>query len=296
MVTMVLFLLTFVSVSTVTQDLPPPPPPQQVHLKGTLLTWRPATETPPTEEVDLTYSVQSRYHADDWRDVPACTNTSSTSCDVTEVAAGGRHGCVMLQVRAERRGLNSEPVQACSLQENSCSPNVSLSARPSSLTVHLYLNYSLAEEHAAHAKHRVRYGREGALMQEFKDSTSSLTLRPLEAGQRYCVQVEYILHNLPVGPPRCPLCETVPQTGVQVQAGVISVVAVVLFSLTIAGAFVLIFKKGWIKRLLRPPYQIPDHFYLLQPPHSVSTCSPTEESCDVIRVVREDRRAGEQAM
>lgn len=132
-----------------------------------------------------------------WRDVPACIGISSTKCNVTLAEAVDEHGCMRLRVRAKRRGLKSEAVQACSqhgeepepggcvlalshlstlgsliravticraLSGNSCTPDVRLSARPGSLTVHLMGNHSLALEHADHAKHRVFFGREGEVL------------------------------------------------------------------------------------------------------------------------------------
>lgn len=49
-----------------------------------------------------------------WRDVPACVQISSSECNVTLAAAVDEHGCMLLRVRAHRRGLMSEPVEACS--------------------------------------------------------------------------------------------------------------------------------------------------------------------------------------
>lgn len=44
---------------------------------------------------------------------------------------------------------------------DSCSPEVRLSAQPSSLTVHLSRNHSVVKEYADHAKYKVYYGLEG---------------------------------------------------------------------------------------------------------------------------------------
>ncbi|XP_041662193.1 interferon gamma receptor 2 [Cheilinus undulatus] len=277
MVVMVLAILHFLSASVLTED--PPPSPRQVRVLQKLLTW-----TPPPTETDLTYSVQSRYHADVWRDVPSCVHISSTSCDVTVTSVESRNGCVRLRVRAERRGLNSPPVEACSLHGDSCTPAVSLTARPTSLTVYLSRNHSLAEEHAAHVEHRVNYTREGDTQQLSRFSPSSVTLPSLEEGQRYCTQVEFMLHGQPVGPPSCPLCETIPHTGVQVSAGVVAIVVIVLILMGIASAYVLLFKGKRIKQWLRPPYKIPDDFHL-QRPLPISTYSLPEENCDVISSV-----------
>lgn len=44
---------------------------------------------------------------------------------------------------------------------DSCSPEMSLAARPGSLTVYINVSHSLVEEHGGHVKHRVYYGKEG---------------------------------------------------------------------------------------------------------------------------------------
>lgn len=49
-----------------------------------------------------------------WRNVPACVQISASQCNVSLAGAADEHGCVMLRVRAHRRGLMSEPVKACS--------------------------------------------------------------------------------------------------------------------------------------------------------------------------------------
>ncbi|KAM6978353.1 interferon gamma receptor 2 [Tautogolabrus adspersus] len=275
-----LLLLSQAFLSALSEE--PPSPPQHVHVNKLLLTW-----TPPTEETDLTYTVQSSFHSSKWTDVPACVHTISTSCDVALKAAENEHGCVMLRVYAERRGLTSTPVQACSSHGDSCTPEVSLSARPGSLTIHLSRNHSLAQNHAAHAEHRVHYSREGETIQLSEDSSSSLTLRQLEAGQRYCAQVEYILHSKPVGPPSCSMCELVPHSGVwgtEVNPGVIVAVCIVFFLLMTITAYVFIFQQRRIKEWLRPPYAIPEDFYCQRHFH-IATSSPTQEHYDLITCV-----------
>lgn len=54
------------------------------------------------------------FHERAWTDVPGCVRISSSECNVTSAGAGDPHGCTLLRVRAVRRGLASEPVQACS--------------------------------------------------------------------------------------------------------------------------------------------------------------------------------------
>lgn len=263
----------------------PPAPPQHVHVNNSLLTW-----TPPPEETGLTYTVQSSFFSMPWRDVITCVHTSSTSCNVPVKAAKSEDDCARLEVQAERQGLTSESAVACSLLNDFCTPEVSLSVRSDSLTIHLSRNHDLAVEHAAHLKHRVYYSKEGETLQFYEDSASTLTLRKLQEGQRYCIQVEFILHDKLVGPPTCPQCELIPHTGAEGNPGVIVGMVLVLTVLIIASAYVFICQAGRIKRWLRPPYAIPEDF-LLQRPLTIPTSSPTDERYDVIsHVTLEEQR------
>ncbi|XP_074551539.1 interferon gamma receptor 2 [Halichoeres trimaculatus] len=264
----------------------PPAPPQHVHLNNSLLTW-----TPPPGETGLTYTVQRSFFSDEWTDVPTCVNTSSTSCNVPLVAAKSEDDCVRLEVEADRLGLTSEMAQACSLHSDFCTPEVSVSARPGSLTVHLSRNHKLVDDYEAHLKHRVYFGKEGETLQSYKDSASTITLPKLQEGQRYCVQVEFILHNKPVGPPTCPQCKLIPHTDAGVNPGVIVGVVLVLSVLIITSAYVLICQIGRIKSWLRPPYEIPDDFFL-QRPLTAPTPSPTDEHFDVISSITPEEQRG----
>ncbi|XP_034550137.1 interferon gamma receptor 2 isoform X2 [Notolabrus celidotus] len=281
MIFMVLLIQTVLSV----WSEEPPDPPTDVHVDNWQLTW-----TPPSDETGLTYTVQSRDHSEVWSDVSTCAQISSTSCDVTLTAAKGKHDCVRLQVLAERRGLASAPAEACvSHGFNRCTPQVSLSARPGSLTVNLSRNHSLAEDHVDNLQHRVYYNKEGETEQFYHDSRASLPLLRLQEGQRYCAQVEFLILGQPVGPPTCPQCELIPHTDVQVHPGVIVGVVVVMTLLIVGSAYIIICQSGRIKRWLHPPCEIPHHFHRLQSHHDL-TPSPTDEHFDVIDCVTPEER------
>ncbi|KAA8578651.1 hypothetical protein FQN60_018689 [Etheostoma spectabile] len=244
----------------------PPVPPQNIHVNNWLLTW-----TPSSEEGDPTYTVQySSFSSGVWTNVPSCVHMSSNSCNVTSTKAEGEHGCVMLRVQAERSGLTSTSVKACSRHGDSCTPDFSLTPRPGSLTVNLSSNHSLALEYAAHAKHRVYYGKEGEPLL-------------LQEGQRYCVQVQYLYFRNPVGLATCTQCELIPESKKEGQTVIIAVVLiVVLLGLIPVVAYFLICKTERIKQWLRPPYQLPEDFFLEPfPEHhlSIFSSSPTEECC-----------------
>lgn len=56
------------------------------------------------------------FDSDLWKDVPSCKQINFTSCNVTFIKAEAEHGCVMLGVQAESRGLTSDLVRACTTQ------------------------------------------------------------------------------------------------------------------------------------------------------------------------------------
>ncbi|XP_040912931.1 interferon gamma receptor 2 isoform X2 [Toxotes jaculatrix] len=246
--------------------------------------------TPATEERDLTYTVQySSFNTKVWQDVPACIQTPFNSCNVAFTKDQSQHGCVKLRVRAERRGLKSIPVKACSRHSDTCSPEVNLTARPGSLTVYLNKNNSLTAEHAAHVKHRVYYGKEGeSLERMYEDGTLSVSISNLEEGQRYCTKVQYLYYSDPIGLERCTQCEVIPKSrhkAKETEAIVAVVVVVVLVALMTSGAYFLIFQRRRIKQWLQPPCEIPPHFLLEPfPEHHISalTSSPTEGRYDII--------------
>lgn len=263
----------------------PPAPPQNVSVDKWLLTW-----TPTTQEKDVTYTVQYRsFDSSEWKDIPACTQISRDSCNVASAKANGEFGCVKLRVRAERRLLTSSPAEACSRHGDACTPEVSLTARPGSLTVHLYRNHSLAQEYGNHALHRVYYGKEGeSLEQNLEDTSSSVSLHELQKGQRYCTKVQYIVFSTPVGLPSCTQCELIPRTDPK-QTEVVVAVLAVLFLVTLIPVigYFLICQRGRIKQWLRP-YEISIDFILEPFPEQyspISNSSPSEEHCDVITCI-----------
>lgn len=67
-------------------------------------------------DVNLLRSLLSAlsFDSDEWINVTACVQIPSNSCDVAVTKATDEQGCVMLRVRAERHGLNSAQVEACS--------------------------------------------------------------------------------------------------------------------------------------------------------------------------------------
>ncbi|XP_030284179.1 uncharacterized protein LOC115588110 [Sparus aurata] len=264
----------------------PPAPPQDIHVDNWLLKW-----TPGTEDTDVTYTVKySSFDSEKWINVPACEKISSTSCDVTSLKAVDELGCVKLRIQAERRGLKSSQVEACSNHNDSCTPVVDLTAQPGSLMVHLSSDNDLAKEHADHAKHRVYLGKEGEKLKLFKDSVASVPINGLQEGERYCVKVQYIYLGYPVGLPSCTKCELIPKTKHELNQAEISVAVVVpvacVVILGLLMAYVLIFHFKKIKRLMQPPCKIPeDLFQFSSYVHHPLPTSPSEEQFDVITCI-----------
>ncbi|KAM3607202.1 uncharacterized protein V6R79_003420 [Siganus canaliculatus] len=253
---------------------PPPPPPQDVLINKWLLTW-----APPPEEAGLTYTVQYSFR-DKWRNVASCVRTPSTSCDVSAVGNEAEHGCVTLRVHAERRGLESDPVQVCSRHGASCTPEFRLTVRPGSLTVHLNKKHNLTDDYADHAKYRVYYAKEGDSLQEtFIDDVSSVSVPGLQEGQRYCAAVQFLHQDRALGTPSCPRCTLVPRSESPAAVIVPAAAALVLILVAVAIAYLLIFHLGKLKRWLRNNrYQIPEHFMLDDTHCSATSSSPPAAS------------------
>ncbi|XP_060944234.1 uncharacterized protein LOC133021412 isoform X2 [Limanda limanda] len=284
MLLMLLCIQAVVQVPVVSEATPAPP--QNVHVDKWLLTW-----TPATEERDVTYTVQYRsFDNIVWEDVPACTQTSFHSCNVTITRDESERGCVMLRVQAERHGLTSEPVKACSRFGDSCSPEVRLVARPGSLTVNLSGNHSMVWDYADHVIHKVYYGKEGESLQKYEYGTSSVTILKLEEGQRYCTKVQYILHEQPVGLESCTRCEVIPVSRHKPKQTdlIVAVVVVISVAFLISGiGYFLVCRHQRIKHWLQPPCEIPEHFLMPFPGRQICsyTSSICEEHCDIISTI-----------
>uniref|UniRef100_A0A3B4AEF0 Fibronectin type-III domain-containing protein n=1 Tax=Periophthalmus magnuspinnatus TaxID=409849 RepID=A0A3B4AEF0_9GOBI len=244
-------------------------------LQSGLLSWSPGAD----DADGVTFTVQFRRFGEKrWQDVPSCVHIAAPPCDVSALVQEAKHGCVRLQVKGHRQGEESEAVEACRRRNDTCTPQVTLSALPGSLTVHLTRSHALWDKHADHAKHRVCVGPPERPEQSCAESLSSLTLSALDEGQTYCTTVQYTLHGKREGLPRCPVCQEPPRAA----AGHFWVIpAVVLPGLVLGSimAYFIIFHRDKVKRWLRPP---PRPHSLSLPLEDALVCTPTEEHCSVI--------------
>ncbi|XP_028993130.1 uncharacterized protein LOC114847484 [Betta splendens] len=254
-------------------------PPYHIRVKSGVITWSPAAE-----DTDVHYTVQyRRFGSTEWENVSHCFNTSFISCNVTFTKEDSESGCVGLRVQAERRGLTSRPVEACSRLGDTCSPEVNLTSRPGSLTAYLRINSSMVHEYGGHIQNRVYYGKEGETLEKnYKDGASSVSIYGLEEGSLYCVKVQYLLDGEVLGTDSCIQCERIPQSAkgshLTLTLVLVGVLAGALVILTIV--YVLIFHLKTIKLYLQPPYTIPEHF-LYRPTIIHLLSSPTEDMEDV---------------
>ncbi|KAJ3591601.1 hypothetical protein NHX12_006734 [Muraenolepis orangiensis] len=236
------------------------PPPTHVHVASPLLRWS-APSTHPT----TTYTVQ--YHSVDtvtergqWQNVSSCVQSRNTSCDVGATMRGAEFGCVRLHVLAHEQSLTSDPVEACSQQGDSCSPEVQLSSQPGTLTVHLSGDHQMVLDHGSQVQHLVYFAMEGEPLQAKVSSPSSVVIRELKEGQRYCVRVVFTYFDTPLGPPSCVKCQHIPHSEERAKRtlvlfGVVSSVLLVLGFLLCLYCF--LFQKRTIKKFIQPPYEIP---------------------------------------
>lgn len=282
---MLLILLCLHAFSRVASQAPPPPP-QNVQVEKGQLTWTPG-------EPGVTYTVNyRRFNSDKWEALPACIQTPFHSCNISAIGPSDtndlpENSCVMLRVQAERRGLRSEGVKACSRDGDVCTPPLSILTRPGSLTIHLSADHELAKEHADNAKHRIYFGKEGeSPLKMYADTIASTTIEKLEEGQRYCVQVAYTVLGKPVEPRSCIQCEIIPISEHVNRTPMIVgllVSIVVLAIIILALGYLGFFQTEKIKRCLEPyKYEIPPNPFPGE--FEVRTFIPTVELYDDLQI------------
>lgn len=270
------------------------PPPQNVQLDDWTLTWSPsAAERNVTYSV---YSLQTLKEEERWEAVTSCQNLPSNVCNVGRIRTADH--CVLLRVRAESGDLSSTPVEACSQNGSRCTPGMRLSSRPGSLTIHLSGDHDLAQEFAANVNHQIYLGKEGEELQHY-DASSSLTVHDLDEGQRYCVQVHYVVFGRIAGPSSCVQCLEVLQA-VSWKPVYLLLVFLLLLLLVVVPvvSYLLIFHYKKIKTFLEPPLAIPQSFRESLHHQHPLTYQPEDEPFHQLSLARltEEREGGQDPL
>lgn len=257
-----------------------PRAPSSVEVRGGLLRWSPSEE-------NLTHTPQYMLFGErEWSDLRECKHTAASSCNISALIRDAPHGCVRLQVRAQRGNSQSNAVEACRTAEDHCTPTVSLSpvagSAPgsASITVHLTRDHPLHESYADHAQHMVQYWLQDQPQKVTKRmSHVTLTLPDLDPGQTYCAQVQYYRYG-PQGVPCCPVCVMIPQAPFKHAAVVMGVVIPgTVLLLGSAFFYVLIFHKNKVKNWLKPE---PQPNCLTLPQEGATVLTVGEINCSLI--------------
>ncbi|XP_071210523.1 interleukin-10 receptor subunit beta-like isoform X1 [Salvelinus alpinus] len=254
--------------------------------------WSPATDSP-----GIKYTVQYRTSdSEKWHNISGCVQTELTTCNKLIGL-----GCVMVQVLAQEGNRTSRSVEACR-HADSCSPEVQLTSKEGLLIVNMVKNNRLREDNGDNFKYNVQYGRDGEELKQVQDSTTShLTIKDLDVGRRYCVQVRYLCYHKPFGTPSTQHCESIQESECVLSSCTertrkknivtISVTFTLLLGVLVVGLTLFIYRHHKkIKQFLQPPLRLPDHYceYLSGdfPQQALSlTTSPCEERHDLISVV-----------
>ncbi|XP_048095041.1 uncharacterized protein LOC125292015 [Alosa alosa] len=260
----------FCATSTVLcRALEPSPPPYDVGLERNkaLLKWR------SSDSHNTTYTVQYHIGREDgvWLDLPGCVNTPEKQCDFSAIATQ-LYGAT-LQVRTQRHSVSSPWQQSkqevgC-VHTGSCSPEVVAMASPGYLSVQMdreRSDQSLQDEYEGHLSYRVLYGREREDREDMKvfceGCVSAVRVEPLAVGERYCVQVRYLLYSKPYGSPSDPVCRLIPHSEREKEL-YLAVSLAAAFSVLVAlsiGCYCFInCHYTHIKDYMRP-CSLPDHF------------------------------------
>ncbi|KAL2076978.1 hypothetical protein ACEWY4_027437 [Coilia grayii] len=296
------------------QVLRPPSPPEGVDLKRdqALLTWTSHTHTRNT-----TYTVQYRSREDGvWRGVPGCVNTAEERCDFAAMATE-LYGAA-LRVRAQHDNASSPWQQSSKLvrcvHTRVCSPEVELLASPGYLSVQIdrshsdcshsdcshsdcsHSDCSLRDEYGGHLTYRVlSHTAQHNNQVVCVGCGRSVRVEGVSAGERVCVQVQYMIYLQPHGTLSAPLCQTIPQSEWDREVFLASLLVCVFAALVVTTVCCYCLIRRYhthIKELLTPIHT-PDVLQgfscgAVRPMAAV----PLEESVDRISCVEEGEEEG----
>ncbi|XP_028851135.1 interferon gamma receptor 2 [Denticeps clupeoides] len=263
----------------------------RLHRKEPLLMWQDGDGDSDSGGLHTSFVVQyADSKKDHWKNVPGCVSPSDglriscegflphCKCDFSGLQEELYGAWMRVLVQGEM-GNNTTlwteaDQQVQCIHYGSCVPEMILTPGPDSLTVEIKNRDStLWKEYNGFLRYQVYYGREGGVMEvcheqchctETGECGSPTVIPGLIMGERYCVQVQYLVYHKPYSNRSEVVCELIPETPAARELRIaVPLVAVfsALLSLSI-GCFCLIIKNHKkVKHCLRPSFALPDHFY-----------------------------------
>lgn len=274
------FLIYLCHILIIASSDVPPKPPQNVEVDYDQVKWTSA------DQDDTTYSVQYQLFDEYvWRNVSSCEQISGSFCNVTSARLDALHGCLDFQVYAQRKGVKSEAVEACS-RRDVCAPRVRLSSRPGSLGVHLGRDHELAEAYQDHMEYKLCYHKPGQSVEFCRESLGSDVVTELDEGETYCVNVQFLHFSRAVGVPSCSQCEDIPLSGSRLSSSWIIAVVISVVMVGSIVVYVIFFYRIQVKAWFRLE-QTPDSLTVAL--HDISLSTPTEEHFDSLQIRERER-------
>ncbi|NP_001347714.1 interferon gamma receptor 2 precursor [Pygocentrus nattereri] len=269
--------------------------PKLKEVSSSVLSWEPSKVN------NVTYTVQ--YRADpgqEWHYLCGCNQPQFSFAD------GDFYGKIF-RVRAERGNQTTvwqESVKIQCRHTDACAPLLNLTIK--NYKVLLWMDdkdETLKKEFGGHITFRALYWKETSASdkQELDASGKTLLIEELEAGQKYCFNVVYVVYNKPYGSPSRVLCEVIPETPTVQNLRIIISGVLINAGLMVFGCCLYFVYKNYkrIKTFLQPPLDIPEHieeFFSGEFPHHEFVCIGSEEleSNGLITLVPEQIREEEE--
>ncbi|NP_001348155.2 interferon gamma receptor 2 precursor [Scleropages formosus] len=291
-----LFLQLFVGGGSLIQS------PQHVRIESynlrSVLRWSPVESdgnTPVQYLVQYTVSGMG-----EWRDVSSCAPTLVTQCNISYEARPYIKVTFRVQAQAGNQTSSWSPSKPFNahLQTHLGPPSIRLSTEnPNTLTVVVEPDASLKKEYGDQLSYRVFIGQENENLTNHSDHSSTVIVRPLKGGVKYCVQVHYVIEQR-LGDSTGKTCTIVKQSEEEriIRAVLLSSLLVALFGGLILGFIFIVYKNyDKIKYVLRPTLQFQDYIEeflfgerFTQLSQLNSNNPNTEETCDRISLIFTD--------
>ncbi|XP_063049801.1 interferon gamma receptor 2 [Engraulis encrasicolus] len=275
--------------------------PEDVKLdpSGPVLTWTAHTHS---HTHTATFTTQYRSGEEsEWRDVSGCENSVRHRCNFAAVATE-LYGA-SLRVRAQQHNISSpwtqnEETVKC-VHTRVCSPEVEVLVSPGYLSVHMDRNRgdrSLRDEYGdTNLKYRVYRTDTHPTQVECDLCEASYRVESVSAGERVCMQVQFLIFSKPHGTPSAEQCYTIPQSEWERQV-FLAVVCVCVFlalvTLTV-GCYCFISRYYTLIKELTKPVHTPDALEDF-PCVAVVSATPVDECCDHVVVEPEPEPEPEQ--